>query len=500
MSSKAKVNKTTEFSRCISKYVADSGYTVYKISQITGLGRTAIQHIMSGNLVPTQAFLDKLCTVFKITPRQKDALTELYFKEKFGEKTYNERKNIRSIIETLPQYYVSKSAAIIPDAMQLPDTKSVSGFLNINQMISEIIGKELEMNDPLILTTIPFENKMLYDNIVQMFGACDNKNAVVEHFFRIYKNDSGSSVNNTETLKNALTMAMNVGMVYNPYCYYAYKEAVDDCLPIFPYSLISSAYVVLVSGDFQLAVISNDSGIMKTARTHIDKIKRSSKLMIEMIDNKRMFDIFAESSRFFDKSLEYQPCVSKYITLEIVSKKLIDIPEHDYIFNFLEKNFFTSEQIKVTMRQSALNVFSRRGLENFAETGVMINMPGQLLKPLSVEERIYILECMKNDVGDYFKMLDDSKLRIPQFMQIIHLNNQSCIISCLMKNKKFCCKLTEQSLCSALDDFIGSLCETNYTLDDSELIAAIDRCIEKLKLQIEREDENKTCTQGCGLF
>lgn len=90
MPQKVTVNYSTEFSRCISKYIESSRYTVYKISQITGLGRTAIHQVMSGKMLPTRDFFERLCAVFLITPQQKAELTELYFKEKIGEKHYRE--------------------------------------------------------------------------------------------------------------------------------------------------------------------------------------------------------------------------------------------------------------------------------------------------------------------------------------------------------------------------------------------------------------------------
>ena len=148
----------------------------------------------------------------------------------------------------------------------------------------------------------------------------------------------------------------------------------------------------------------------------------------------------------------------------------------------MREAFFSPEQIEVTDNQVAKNVFVKKGLEHFAETGVMINLPGQLLDPLSVDERIYILERMKKDVGTYYVMLDDKKLQVPDFIQIIHLNNQSCLISCLLEDKKFCCVISEKSVCLSLEDFIQDLYESGITEEDSVVIDVIDECINKLKM------------------
>lgn len=481
MPQKITADYSTGFSRLLSNYVESSGYTVYKISQITGLGRTAIHQAMSGKLVPTREFFERLCAVFMITPQQKKELTELYFEEKIGEKAYIEQQRIKSIVEKLPQYYINSIGASIGcDIVSCEYENTVNGLLNVNQAVIRTIVRELKHDEPFIASTVPFENNMLYDFILQLISATGT-NVVFEHYLRMLKSDDNAVDNNISLLENMLRMFMNTDMAYRPYCYYVHRDAVDDILSIYPYCLITSENVVLITEDFQSAVISDSNMLLETAKEHIRRVRTCSKQMIESVDNRRMFDIFAESSRMFSKSIEFQPCVTKFFTWDIVSTRLADIPEKEYILETLRKSFFTPEQLAETEQQASMNYFTRKGLEYFTETGVTVNMPGQMLKPLSESERLYILTSLKNDIGKHFKMLDDDKLRVPEFIQVISLTNQNCIISCLMKDKKFCCILSERSLCSAIDGFIESLDETDHTVTDEKAIEIIDGCTEKLK-------------------
>lgn len=125
-------------------------------------------------------------------------------------------------------------------------------------------------------------------------------------------------------------------------------------------------------------------------------------------------------------------------------------------------------------------LFYEKRTRIFAQTGATVNMPGQMLTPLSEDERIFILNCLKKDMGKHFKMINDDKLRIPEFIQIITLTDQTCIVSCLMEEKKFCCILSEKSVCSAVSGFIEKLDETDQTLDDNMAVEEINRCIEKI--------------------
>ena len=479
MTQKITADHSTEFSRRLCGYVESSGYTVYRISQITGLGRTAIHQTMSGKLLPTRDFFERLCAVFMITPQQKSELTELYLREKIGAKAYREQQQIKNIVEKLPQYYINSDIGLIQYDTADIEEGSVTGLLNVNQAVMQVIGRELQRAKPFIAATLPMDNTLPYALVMQQISGT-GKNAVFEHYLRMYKSDGSGVDNNIDLLENMLRMAMNTGMVYRPFCYYVHRDAVDDILPIYPYCLITSQKVIMVTENFQSAVISDRKDVMETAGEHIRRLRACSRQIIEPVDNRRMFDIFAESSKMFSKSIEFQPCVTKFFTWDIVNARLADIPEREYILETLNSSFFTHEQLTETASRASMTYFTKRGLEHFADTGVTVNMPGQLLNPLSEMERLYILTSLKYDMGKHFKMLNDDKIKVPEFIQVISLTNQSCIISCLMEEKKFCCILTERSLCSAIDGFIERIDEADFTVPDVQAVAEIDRCIDKL--------------------
>ena len=88
---------------------------------------------------------------------------------------------------------------------------------------------------------------------------------------------------------------------------------------------------------------------------------------------------------------------------------------------------------------------------------------------------------MKKDIGGYFKLLDDEKISIPGFIQLILLKNQKCIVSCLMEKKNFCCVLSEQSLFNAFYGLMETLNESELTMPNEKAVQYIDICIEKLE-------------------
>lgn len=480
MPRKIKESTKTEFSRKIREYITLSGNSVYKVAQITELGRTAIQHTMTGTLIPTMAFFEKLCTALRITPQQKYELTEMYMKAKFGDEAYDDMKNIHDIIENLPQYCLRGNHKTVFPPVQISDDTVITGIVNVNQAIITMIENELSKDNPHISVTIPFEDVQLFNNLVQL-QRIGEKKIVFEHYFRIYKTNVGISGGNIEILKSALKMSMNTGIMYKPYYYYAFKESQDDSLPIYPYCVVTSDYVGMVSEDFKSIFFSRKTSLLKAAHSHTDKLKRKSDIMIEAMSYMQTIDIAIGYSGIYSKSLEFEPCITRYLTGEIIQKRIKDFPEKEIILETVGKAFFTSPQIAKTKSHKYSQVFDRRGIEDFALTGEIKGLCGDLLNPLSPKERIDILEAIKNDVGVRCKMLDSGKLAVPEYLQLVYLSNHNCVIAYRAEDKQFCCILTEQGICSSIENYIKSLTETDCCVDDIEILEVIDKCIENLK-------------------
>lgn len=480
MNSKQMPQEQGEFSKMLCKYISESGYSVYKLSQITGLGRSAIQHTMSGKLMPAKDFVRSLINSLPVTPFQREELRDLYYKDKLGEKAYHTRKMIIDLIEELPHYYFSKNDFIYyPLPVPEKDTsfsKAVTGTIEVNNYLKYMLLHAADNYDkPFIFTTIPFENENFFEMMMSMLSSIP-KNIAFTHCLRLFKNGGTDGItNNMNTLKNALKMSVNPRVSYNPYYHYAYKESAEDFLPAFPYMFIVNNCAALISSDFKCAYISSDPELMNVLKAKAKSITDNSSLMMRVADEHQMFNIFMESCVMYSSSIEFQPCLTGYLTMDIIKNRIINSPIKDMILRNVETTFFKndfSQMDKALMHP----YFTPEGLREFAETGKMANIAGLLLEPLSLEERLDILTRMKAD-SKYYLMLDQTKISFPKFMQIIMLTNKNIIISCITAEKNFCCTLSEAGLCSAFESFLGSLEDTGLTLDRSETEKAIDECI-----------------------
>lgn len=485
MPTKPYKSKATDFSRLLSRYITESSYTIYKMSKMLGIDRTAIQHYIAGDALPRPENFESICSVLTITPEQKNELTELYTKERLGARTYFNRKAIKHMIEALPQYKVTGGTTmnfIHSENQSSAASEAVSGMINVNNVLINAVADEMNEDAPRIASTIPFDDSVFYDFILQILSSNTDK-VSFDHYFRIYMSDKNEPDNiNITNLGNILRMSLSTDFKYHPYGYYAYKDSVDDNMSVFPYCLITRSCAVMVSRDYQSGVVMRQPDIVGEIRKHIDRLSRISHKIIDSIEPLMIFDLFMDSTRNVNKSIEFQPCITNLMSWDIVKKRVIDIDKRPELLKTVKEAFFTAEQLEITKNQDIKMMFCEEGLRYFAKTGSLMNLPGQLISPLSVNERIFILKQLRSNLERYC-MIDSSKMTIPPFMQLVSLTTNQCILSCMTKEATFVCKLTETSLCNAIDDFIESITTGGeMTVGDEETINIIDSCIHDLEI------------------
>ena len=228
------------FAEDLNRYIEKSGMTIQKLSAVTGLGRTAIQHTIAGKLVPAKNFIDRLCAALPMTPEQRDELTERYAREKAGEAAYYNRSHIKHIIESLPQYRISDRITGIQageDVLENCGLKSVSGLVNVNNLLRAALLKESALPSPKLITAIPFEYTVFFEMLLQIFSA-SGSGLRLEHYFRMYTCAEGEKNINMDTLQGALKIAMCAAIDYSPYYHYVNREAGEYLLTAYPYFMI----------------------------------------------------------------------------------------------------------------------------------------------------------------------------------------------------------------------------------------------------------------------
>ena len=83
----------------IKHYIESNGYTVYSISQQSGLNRTTLQKILSGQRKITKEIYEKLLPFFALSPIDKEELEQAFLINQIGPERFQTHMEIKRILE-----------------------------------------------------------------------------------------------------------------------------------------------------------------------------------------------------------------------------------------------------------------------------------------------------------------------------------------------------------------------------------------------------------------
>ena len=83
----------------IKHYIESNGYTVYSISQQSGINRTTLQKILSGQRKITKEIYERLLPFFALSPIDKEELEQAFLIDQIGTERFQTHMEIKRILE-----------------------------------------------------------------------------------------------------------------------------------------------------------------------------------------------------------------------------------------------------------------------------------------------------------------------------------------------------------------------------------------------------------------
>ncbi|MBQ5311741.1 MAG: helix-turn-helix transcriptional regulator [Oscillospiraceae bacterium] len=277
-----------EFAEKLEAAVKESGISVSKLSALSGLGRTAIQHVMSGDFLPTRAFLDKLLSCFPLPAEQHREITELYIMEKIGRKQYMSNIRIAQMLEDIPDFYRAELQAVNVSSTPISikgagGIITENGLMNVLTLCSHLFVDEIMREDPYMVITVPFSCKEYFNSLIHTMNGI-NKPIRIDHFGRFFTTDD--SYLNFEKLSCALKFSLRPEIDYNPYYYYSKSTSgaqLNNLIIPYPYYIATRSYVILIGEDMNSAVMIHDDKIVSQVMEHTEELRNRSLPVYRMI-------------------------------------------------------------------------------------------------------------------------------------------------------------------------------------------------------------------------
>ena len=210
-------------------------------------------------------------------------------------------------------------------------------------------------------------------------------------FSKVSGNHDEASLSNLRTLSTLFPFAMSAPRDCE--LYYCYEEIAAQKLAAipYPYYLILPQNVVLLSGDCQNALFLPRESI-SYYQQHFDGMLQSSMPLLDDIDTASFLStcISLSSSARYIYTLETQPCIASFLDEDMIARCIN--PELDPSQIRLLSQTLLEHCNNLQHTPDFLSIFSRRGYDDFVENGIIYQIPSGYYHPLSIEDRILLLQ------------------------------------------------------------------------------------------------------------
>lgn len=474
----------SKFSDKCKELLTENGYNVYRLSQTASLERTTLQRMVTGKRLPGQEFVENFCRALRISLLEEKELMELYKIESMGETAYLNQKTILRLFQNLVDYEKEsfENHRNIIDHGDLELLSSTSNHAYDTEMLLQFILKKSfqEEDAPVIYTNIPGTSTLLSHYMI-LLAPQYRKDIAVRHL--IYFQTSMSSAHeNLEMLNQILPLCFSKSINYEPYYYYSKLSKTDQPNLLFPFYIITSRYVLQLSGNLQKGLLHSDPEFVTEYTKEFDRCINQSVPLLQQSDN------IDEAIRLYLQcndapkaitTMEASPCDSDLISPQHFIRLVKEhIPEYFYL---LDSYSAFLEIIYQTRRKGFI---TESGLRHYCEYGSTSGTSSILFPPFDLNDRVCALKHYIDHYESSEKHLLNHRFTFPASLYIelrdrhvlhfIHLND---------KNDISFVTIQESSICDAFAEFFEILAESEYVFPDDQFRVMLHKQLAKLEHQ-----------------
>ena len=394
------------FSLLLKQYINESQYNVVTLSKLTNISRSSIKKFMSGIQIPKNyETIEKLIQFLPLSIIQKDELKKAYMIEQVGYLNYQKMTVLKEFIQSFNTYPSSsfnynlsyKFNKINKFARNPEELKLMLHFI-IEDALNHSKQIKILMNADNPLFEIIYQYAKNYPDLVIK--------QIVN--FKNLGNDVTSS--NLEQLEKLLPLLLLKNKTSIKYIYG--KENNPNHYSIFPYSIASDNYIILINSDYTLGMLINEN--QKYLINEFNKKNKLAKKLIYKSKNKTNYINTFLNTLTNQKNTNFQ--IFSHISLIYTYLKIFNQNQSSYknkLNEFLQNNhltlYLTSDQN--TDKKSFTHILTNDHFNIHIINKNKINFPDDLLILNTQTSLILIFKNInitiyENTICQDFQLLD----------------------------------------------------------------------------------------------
>ena len=470
----------TLFIDTLRKAITEHNVVVTHLAHMAEIDRTTLQHFVSGRRIPSKEQMNSILHAISIPAHKKKVLLQAYEFTTTGSDRFRQQEKIKAIIEKIafasmikPNVNAPPKSAPVPNSAE---SEELHGPFAINNALANIIGEE----EHIVSFFMPPGFSFFYDTLFAKYMTSPTLKTTC--FFPI-SNGVGNVMTDLEYCESFIPFFASPKHSFQIYYMLNQSDLHDTSIVPFPYFVLTSRHVLLLSADMTHAILTRQESFVRIYQKKCQDFLDISTPLYTSPPLGDLITLFLNDIPLKSDfaALENQPCFQYYLNEQIVKKYAIIGSKEDA--ELAQK--YMKYILQMKEEPALIHAFGREGLDYFVDTGYIAVWPPSLGKPLDVPDRIKLLQRMLHDIkSDTFhcRMVDSTKFTIPRPTVTIAVVRKTLFIQVLDYsggNVKNIC-LTEKNIVDAFTDFLTNLPNTHLVHSKEETVKVFESALKKL--------------------
>ncbi len=476
------------FSDYLQNFINLKNITLKDLSEETNIDRTVLYRYVKGKRIPSDKnIVVRMADVVQMSVSEKKHLLEEYDKLILGENIVYSYEYIQRIIHSLERLRKNKLFA-----NNMWNTVSV---FKMENMVIELNTKEDIITYILDLFKYIASRKRTEEKILllmqpgygdiqrfipQIFGKCSIE---IEQIICMEQNIN-QSYKNLELFEKILPLCFSL-LKYNLYYYYDSVNNHINNMTTMPNIIIVDDYVVQFDYKMKNGVVIKNKIFAKIMSKQYYLLKRETHILL--MNNKESFfkNIIIENiGKEINICLHKQLCICNCMSRNILERH-IHIPEgKEYFIDKLlgiysEKDYMEDGDTDVVF----VSYGTVEGMEDFMKSGHIEEFPDNIYSPLSVEERLMVLERMILEIKEgriICRLISDNIKFADGIIFYLSENKKQFALSCISDKSIMQMVIDEQSIYRTFKMYLEYLEKKGVLYSKEETLRYLENLMKKI--------------------
>ncbi len=462
------------FAQYLKALIDVSGISIRSISEQSGLERTSLHKILSGERpCPDGETVERLAKVLMLDTKQTKLLREKGLIAKMGPGVYARHQHVKSLLESfdisvLPHGLWSKSTD--PALLEFEgDAMPIQGVEKVNRYVKTVVELEADRAGGTIRVIAQPEYTFL-TNLLSHIGQSKRELTII-HIVCMQRNvsEQGDNHINLEIMSSLVPLITSV-CSYQPFFYYDDVQAHINELSMLPYMILTGDYAVAVASDASAAVLYRSKALRDFYSTQYNRFMESAAEALTQVQNPMSLFMGFQSPMSLEDlpgySIAVEPCLASFVSEHYINKYMLDsFGEKQAVIDWFGS---ITESAGLMRRAECIRVsyFYEEGIEQFVQSGRVRELPEDYYSPIDKPDAYRLLRAMYelSRSGRYRPaIVKKDKFKVPRNL-VMGLPSKHCVTLVYLREDRgmMISSIYERSFVKAISSFLVYLKDSEY--------------------------------------